>query len=108
MSFPDEVVSFSLEINVDKAEARVRKLSTLLFRTMGIVAKLSGSEDLDTLMATMQRAIAIANQMRLALLALQAARMAAGDPLAWALAGVAVAEVGVSLVGDMQLRRPLE
>lgn len=92
MSFPEEGVSFSLEVNVEKAEANVRRLQTALYRSLGLVRRLSGSEDLDAFILSSQRAITIANKLRLALLALQAARMAAGDPLAWAMAGIAVGE----------------
>lgn len=93
----DEGVSFSLEVNVGKVEDDVRRLETVLYRTMGLVRRLTGSEDLARSIAAMQRAIAVTNQLRLALRALQLARMAAGDPLAWATAGVAVAEAGVSV-----------
>jgi len=93
----DEGVSFSLEVNVEKAYEDVRRLQTVFYRTLGLVRRVSGSEDLNQAIATMQRAIAIANQLRLAMAALQAARMAAGDPLAWAMAGLSFAEVGVSV-----------
>lgn len=106
MSVEDHTVSFSLELNVREAEERVRKLETILYRSMDIVKRLSGSEDLNALISQAQKAIQIANQLRLALLALQAARMAAGDPLAWAMAGIAVAEVGISIGSEMEMRRP--
>jgi len=41
--------------------------------------------------------IALLNQLRLAYLAVQAARMAAGDPLAWGMAIVSVGEVAVAV-----------
>ena len=44
----------------------------------------------------------LANRLRLALLALQAARMAAGDPLAWAMAGLAVVEIGADVMMEME------
>jgi hypothetical protein len=97
MSRIDEGVSFSLEVNVEKAYEEVRRLQTVLSRSLGLASRLTGSEDLQKSIAVMQRAIAIANQLRLALAALQAARMASGDPLAWVMAGLAVGEVGVSM-----------
>jgi hypothetical protein len=97
MSNIDETVSFSLEVNVEKAYEEVRRLQTVLSRSLGLAARLTGSEDLRKSIVRMQRTIAVANQLRLALAALQAARMAAGDPLAWALAGLSVTEVGVSM-----------
>lgn len=97
----DEGVSFSLEVNVEKAYEDVRRLQTVLFRTLGLVHRLSGNEDLNDAITLMQRTIAIANRLRLALAALQAARMAAGDPLAWAMAGLSLAEVGVDVVTEL-------
>lgn len=93
----DQGVSFSLEVNVEKAYEDVRRLQTVFSRTLGLVRRLSGNENLNQTIALMQRTIAIANQLRLALAALQAARMASGDPLAWAMAGLAVGEVAVSM-----------
>lgn len=97
MSIEDYPVSFSLEVNVEGAYEDVRKLQTILFRSLGLVRRLSGSEDLNRLISTMQRTIAIASRLRLALRALQLARMATGDPLAWALAVISVAEVGIDI-----------
>lgn len=96
MTVEDQTVSFSLEVNVEAAATDIRRLQTVLYRTLSLASRLTGDEDLRRGMQTMQRAIMIANQLRLAYAALQAARLAAGDPLAWALAGVAVAEFGVS------------
>lgn len=67
---------------------------------------MGGSEDLDFLVGQLQKAIRLANQLRLALLALEAARMAAGDPIAWAMAGVAVAEFSVSIASEFEMRSP--
>lgn len=98
MSIEDKTVSFSLELNVKDAEVRARRLETAVYRSLGLVRRLSGSDDLNTLISQAQNAIRIANQLRLALLALQATRMAAGDPLAWAMAGIAVAETVLSVI----------
>ena len=93
----DEGVSFSLEVNVGPAYEEIRRLETIFYRTLGMVRRFSGNEDLNKCIDNMRKAIAIANQLRLALAALQAARMAAGDPIAWAMAGLSAAEVGVSV-----------
>lgn len=106
MSVEDYLVSFSLEVNIDHAEKEVRRLETVLYRTLSIVQKLVGSEDLTELIRVSQKAIVYTNRLRLALLALQAARMAAGDPLAWALGGIAVAELGMSVASEFEMRSP--
>ena len=101
MSIEEHPVSFSLEINVGKALDETRKLQTVLFRSLGLVRRLSGNENLNNCISAMQRTISIANRLRLALRALQLARMAVGDPLAWALAGLSVAEVGVDIATEI-------
>jgi len=90
MSVEDHTVSFSLEVNVEKAYENVRKLQTILYRTLGLIRRMGLSEELDAQIAQIQRVIAIVNSLRLTYAALQAARMAAGDPVAWAMAGVSV------------------
>ncbi len=93
----DETVSFSLEVNVEQAYTQVRKLEMLFSRTLGMVQRLTGDENLNRSIGLMRRAIAVANQLRLAMAALQVARMAAGDPIAWATAGLAGAEFAFDL-----------
>ena len=102
----DHVVSFSLEINVEEAYAEVRRLQTVLNRTLGIVSRLTGDENIKEAIRAMQAAIRVANQLRLALASLQALRMAAGDPLAWAMTGIATVSVIVGVVDEMEARMP--
>jgi hypothetical protein len=101
MSIADESVSFSLEVNVTKAYEDIRRLQTVFYRTLGLVRRLSGDENLNRTIDIMQRAIATANRLRLAMAALQAARMAAGDPIAWATAGISFAEVGADFTTEL-------
>jgi len=98
----DEGVSFSLEVNIEKAYEDLRRVETVLYRTMGLIRRLSGDENIDRAVAKIQQLIATANQARLALAALQAA----SGPIGWALAGVALATTAVSVNDSMQLRRP--
>jgi len=98
----DHEVSFSLEVNVQDAYVEVRRLQTILYRSLGLARRLGG-ENLEQLVTVMQRTITIANRLRLALRALQLARMAAGDPLAWALAGISGVEVAID-IGDVFIR----
>ena len=96
----DEDVSFSLEVNIEKAHEDLRKVQMLLYRTLGLMRRFTGSEAIDEGIMRMQQAIAWANRLRLTLLALQAARMAAGDPLAWATFGLSAGEMVMS-TGDL-------
>lgn len=99
MSIEDHTVSFSLEVNVEPAYENIRKLQTVLSRTLSLVERATGNKNLKEAISQMQKAIMVANQLRLAMAALQAARMMAGDPLAIAMAGVAVAEFAFTM-GD--------
>lgn len=100
MSAEHHIVSFDTELNVEPAYTELRRLQTALFKSLGMVKRASGSEDLNKFIADTQKAIRIANQLRLTLAALQAARMASGDPLAWAMAAISVGEFAFS-AGDM-------
>jgi len=100
MSSEDHTVSFSLEVNVDKAYEDVRRVQTVLYRTLDLVRRASGSESLDKLTRDLQEALAMANRLRLALAALQAARAASGDPIAIAMAAVSIGEALFS-AGDL-------
>lgn len=91
MSIEQHTVSFSLEVNVEKAYTEVRRLQSVLYGTLALVNRLTGDEDLKESIATMQQAIRVANALRLAYAALTAARVAAGDPIAIAQAGLAIA-----------------
>ena len=102
MSIADETVSFSLEINVEPGYTEIRKVQTILSRTLSLVERACGREDFNVFIDSAQKAVMWANRLRLALLALQAARMAAGDPLAWALAGLAVAEIGADVALEIE------
>lgn len=97
----EETISFSLEVNVEAAEINVRRLLATLNRAVHIVRRLGGgNEDLEMLMEMMNRSIRVANQLRLALYALQMARMSAGDPLAWAFAGTVVVSTAINVTDD--------
>ena len=99
MSAQDHVVSFSLEVNVEEAAIEVRRLQTLLYTTLNVVRRLTGDENLIASIDLMQRAIRVANTLRLAYAALLAARVAAGDPIAIAQAGVTIIGTAIT-VGD--------
>lgn len=90
----DETVSFSLEINVEKAYEDLRRYQTLLYRGLGLVRRLTGGdENLEHAISLMQRAIAITNQLRLAMIALHAA----SGPVGWALALVGLGTAALNL-----------
>jgi len=93
MSVEDYPVSFSLEVNVEKAYEDARKLQTVLYRTLGLLRTM-GISSLDDFSSKAQRAIILANQARLAIAAFQAA----AGPLGWALFGIGVVSTWVTTV----------
>jgi len=92
MAVNDEGVSFSLEVNVDKAYTNARKLQTILYRALGLFRRLGLPENIDQGIMRMQRFIALLNQARLATIALSAA----SGPYGWAIAGIGLAATVVS------------
>ena len=94
----DEDVSFSLEVNVQPALTELRKVETVLYRSLALAEKMGLANT-----AEIRQRLALLNQIRLAYLAVQAARLASGDPIAWALAAVSVGEVAVN-VGSLFIR----
>ena len=79
---------------MEEAYREVRRLQTLLYRTLGIIRHLTGGdEELTRAISLMQRAISFANQLRLAIIALQAA----SGPVGWGLALVGIAASSLSL-----------
>ena len=77
----DETVSFSLEINVEKAYENIRKLETVLYRSMGLLQQLTGSPEIDRALAQIQSVIVALNQLRLVIAQLQAV----SGPIGWAM-----------------------
>ena len=90
-----ESVSFSLEVNVEGANQKIRELETILYRTLSVATRLTGDANLKRGIQTIQRTIMALNSLRLAYRAVHLARAASGDPIAWGLAAVAIAEGAV-------------
>lgn len=98
--FEEHTISFSLELNAEPFATECRKAQAVTYRFLGLVRRATGSEDLNRALVLIQRHIALVNRARLAYAAFHAARMAAGDPLAWATAAVGIGEFVVS-AGDL-------
>jgi len=96
----DEGVSFSLEVNVGKAEDNLRRLQTVAYRTLGLFRRLGLPEPIDSAIAKVQRFIAVANQARLTCLALNAAM--ATTPFGWLLFGLSAATLALD-AGDLMM-----
>ena len=87
-------VNIDLELSVTPATTNtLRQVNTLMMQSASLLRRLGFSEDINTSVMAFQRLIMMANRARLALMAFQAARLAAGDPIAWGLAVVSGANV---------------
>ena len=83
----DHKVSFSLEVNVDEAYRNIRRLQTLLYRTLSLLRRIGLPEEVDAAIMQIQRFIALMNMLRLTLIAFETA----SGPLGWAMAGLSAA-----------------
>lgn len=92
----DHIVSFSLEVNVEQAYEDLRRVQTILYRTISILRRMGLPEDVNQAIATIQRLIALVNQARLAIIALQTA----SGPIGWGMALLAAATIPLT-AGDM-------
>lgn len=101
MSIEDHQVSFSLELNVAKAYENVRRLETIIYRTMGLMRQLGLPENIDQAISKVQSAIAVLNQYRLTV----AAAQAASGPYGWALLGISV---GTTIASTAALGEQIE
>lgn len=82
MSTPEEVVSFSFEINVKEAYRDIRRIQTILYRTISILRRMGLPEDVEKAITLIQRLITLLNQLRLTMIALESAT----GPIGWGLA----------------------
>ena len=87
------LVTFNLELNVEQTYTEIRRLQTLLFRTVGLLRRLGLPEEIDRALAIIQRTIMAARLLYTSILALETA----SGPLGWALAIVGVTTAAVSV-----------
>lgn len=98
MTVEDHTVSFSLEVNVQKAYENVRQLQTILYRTFALWRRAGLPEDVDEAISKIQQIISLLNQMRLTAIAAYTAT----GPIGWALALVGAAGTVATTVEMME------
>jgi hypothetical protein len=81
----EETVTFNLELNVEPVEDSFRRVESLLFRTLGLLRRISGNENVDKAISAIQRLVGIIRLAHSAWIAFQAAT----GPIGWAFAIVA-------------------
>ena len=89
-----QTVSFDMQLNVREFNSELRKCQTLISHTLHLVERMGLPEDAQKAINMIQQVNRAVNALRLAYNALQTARMAAGDPIAW---GLFVVQVGTAI-----------
>lgn len=95
-----ELEELRRELTFVKSEMRIA--TPLLSRTLRLVERACGSADFNVYLGAVQKAIMWTNRLRIALALLQLARMRAGDPFAWAMAGIGVAELAADVMMEIE------
>jgi len=99
-------VTFDLEINVTETEAEIRKLQGLVQGYTSLLLRCGLPAEAAALLRQVQQIEQAFNSARRAALAFQAARMAAGDPLAWAQFGLQAGLFVADVFDVVEARRP--
>lgn len=103
MSVEDHTVSFSLEVNVEAAYEDLRRLETILYRSLALMRRFGLPEEVDDAIFKIQRLIAMINMLRLTIAAFQATM----GPIGWALAFVGAAGTALTVAEtSVELGRP--
>jgi hypothetical protein len=92
-----QTIEYNLTINAEMGYTEIRKLEITLVRCLNLAQRFTGDENLKNGIVTVQRAVMALRTLQMAYRAVQIARMAAGDPLAWLSAGATVATAGMTL-----------
>ena len=92
----EETITFNLELNVEQTIHEIRRLETLLFRTISLLRRLGLPENVSETAAKIQRLIMTIRMLHTALVALETAT----GPIGWALAVVGIGTAVVSF-GDL-------
>ena len=95
-------LEYLLTVNTDQCVGEIRRLESALMRALHLFSILGLPPKIEEQIREIQRIIVAINSLTTAYHALQVARMAAGDPIAWATAGIQVATTIVSLGNQIE------
>ena len=90
-------LEYLLTVNTERCVSEISRLSSALMRALHLFDIMGLPPKVDAQIREIQRIVVAVNSLTTAYHALQVARMAAGDPIAWAVAGIQVATTIVSL-----------
>jgi len=92
-----QTIEYTLSVNSEVSSNDIRKLEMSIIRCLNLAQRLTGDENLKNSLQVIQKAIMTLRTLQMAYHALQVARMAAGDPIAWLTAGTMVASAGATI-----------
>lgn len=95
-------VIVNLELNVNAALDNARRIETLMYHCLSLANRLGLPENIRNAITMVERWTMAVRLATTASALLQAARMAAGDPLAWGFAIVGTASAAVYM-GDLMM-----
>jgi uncharacterized protein YaaW (UPF0174 family) len=90
----EETATFNLELNVEQCVSEIRRLETLLYRSLALAKRLGLPENINQAISQIQRLTMVIRMLHTAIIALQAA----SGPIGWALAGVGIASAGLTII----------
>jgi len=93
-----ETITFNLEVIADDATENVRRLETLIFRTLGLLRRLGLPENIDAAILKIQQLVMTIRILHSAFIALQAAT----GPIGWLL-GAVVLISGILSAGEFMM-----
>jgi len=88
----EETVVFNLELNVERALSSARQLETLLFRSLGLMRRLCGDENVDAAIAKFQKLVMTIRLAHTTLILFESA----SGPIGWAMLGVSAIATALS------------
>jgi len=98
----EHTVSFSLELNVEPSVRKLRRVQALVFKIAGLLRRTGLlPKEIDETFAKLQQFITLANQARLAWIALQAAT----GPIGWGFAAVSLTTTAFTLADTLSVSR---
>lgn len=103
MSCEGGEVKFDVTLDTTKATAELYRVQQLLQRSLTLISRLTGNEEIDGAIMKIQRMIGVLNMLRLTMIALHAA----SGPVGWALAAIGVIGAGLS-AGELLMGSSIE
>ena len=88
----EETVTFNLEVNTEYSLDSIRRLETVLYRSLALTRRMGLPDDINEQIYQIQRLVMVIRLLHTSMIALQAA----SGPIGWILGGIGVASAALS------------